>query len=42
MRELQKVIVEEMGVQPVIDPAQAVEAHVQFLCDYAKATHANG
>ncbi|KAA9393899.1 ammonia-dependent NAD(+) synthetase [Kocuria coralli] len=42
MRELQKVIVEEMGVAPTIDPAGAIEEHVQFLCDYAKATGAGG
>ncbi|MEL4357684.1 MULTISPECIES: ammonia-dependent NAD(+) synthetase [unclassified Luteococcus] len=42
MRELQKVIVEEMGVKPQIDPAQEVERRVQFLCDYVKATHTSG
>lgn len=42
MRELQSTIVQEMGVQPVIDPAQAAEERVQFLCDYAKATGAGG
>ena len=37
MRELQKAIIEEMGVQPRIDPAQEVQRRVQLLCDYAAA-----
>lgn len=42
MRELQKVIMEEMGVKPAIDPAEEVERRVQFLCDYVKATGTKG
>ncbi|WP_420175972.1 ammonia-dependent NAD(+) synthetase [Luteococcus sp. OSA5] len=42
MRELQKVIIDEMGVKPTIDPAEEVERRVQFLCDYVKATHTKG
>ena len=42
MRELQKVIIEEMGVQPTIDPAHEVERRVAFLCDYLRATRTTG
>ncbi|MGO4957262.1 ammonia-dependent NAD(+) synthetase [Luteococcus sp. Sow4_B9] len=42
MRELQKVIIQEMGVKSTIDPAEEVERRVQFLCDYVKATHTKG
>lgn len=42
MRELQARIVAEMGVLPEIDPAAEVERRVQFLCDYARATHTSG
>lgn len=42
MRELQKVIIDEMGVKPTIDPAAEVERRVQFLCDYARGTHTKG
>lgn len=42
MRELQQTIMDEMGVQPSIDPAAEVERRVQFLCDYLRASHTNG
>lgn len=42
MRELQKVIVEEMGVAPQIDPAQEVARRTQFLGEYLKSTGAQG
>ena len=42
MRKLQKAIIEEMGVQPRIDPAQEVQRRVQLLCDYAAASHCPG
>ncbi|GAB2483589.1 ammonia-dependent NAD(+) synthetase [Luteococcus sediminum] len=42
MRDLQKTIIGEMGVQPSIDPAAEVERRVQFLCDYLQATHTAG
>lgn len=42
MRELQKVIVEEMGVQRAIDPAAEAELRVAFLSDYLAATNARG
>lgn len=42
MRELQRVIVEEMGVRPDIDPAAEIEARVAFLLDYLEATGARG
>ncbi|SNC64067.1 NH(3)-dependent NAD(+) synthetase [Kytococcus aerolatus] len=42
MRELQRVIIEEMGVQPTIDPAAEVERRVQLLCDYLEATGTRG
>lgn len=42
MRELQRIIIQEMGVAPVVDPAQEVQRRVQFLVDYAKATGAGG
>ncbi|HIW28986.1 MAG TPA: ammonia-dependent NAD(+) synthetase [Candidatus Luteococcus avicola] len=42
MRDLQKTIIEEMGVKPTIDPAEEVERRVAFLCEYLKATHTTG
>lgn len=42
MRELQKTIIAEMGVQPTIDPATEVERRVQFLVDYLRASHTTG
>ncbi|MDQ0822946.1 NAD+ synthase [Arthrobacter sp. V4I6] len=42
MRELQAKIVEEMGVQPRIDPAEEVRKRVTFLKEYLKATHTKG
>lgn len=42
MRELQSVIVEEMGVKPEIDPAEEVARRVDFLVDYAKSAGVNG
>lgn len=42
MRELQAVIIKEMGVKPRIDPAAEVRARIDFLKDYIRATHTNG
>ncbi|RKW69558.1 ammonia-dependent NAD(+) synthetase [Galactobacter caseinivorans] len=42
MRELQRQIIEEMGVQPTIDPAKEVARRVSFLQDYLRATHTAG
>ena len=42
MRELQKTIIEEMGVSSTIDPAAEVERRVAFLCDYLRATRTAG
>ena len=42
MRELQREIIEEMGVQPTIEPAVEVERRVRFLQDYLRATHTKG
>lgn len=42
MRELQKTIIEEMGVSPTIDPAAEVERRIGFLCDYLRATGTKG
>ncbi|MCU1553154.1 MAG: nadE [Arthrobacter sp.] len=42
MRELQAKIIEEMGVQPRIDPAEEVSKRVTFLKEYLKATHTKG
>ena len=42
MRELQARIIEEMGVQPRIDPAGEVRKRVTFLKEYLKATHTKG
>ena len=42
MRELQARIIEEMGVQPRIDPAGEVRKRVTFLKEYLKATGTKG
>lgn len=42
MRELQAKIIEEMGVQPRIDPAEEIRKRVTFLKDYLKATGTKG
>ena len=42
MRKLQAKIIEEMGVQPRIDPAEEVRRRVTFLKEYLKATHTKG
>ena len=42
MRELQAKIIEEMGVQPRIDPDGEVRKRVTFLKEYLKATHTKG
>lgn len=42
MGELQKKIVEEMGVKPQIDPDEEVERRSDFLAAYAKASGAKG
>lgn len=42
MRDLQRVIIDEMGVKPSIDPAREVERRVEFLRDYLQATGTKG
>lgn len=42
MRDIQKLIVEEMGVSPEIDPAHEIERRVQFLADYLTVTRTSG
>src|SRR4051812_7646308 len=42
MRDLQATIIDELGVQPSIDPAQEVARRVGFLKDYLKATGTKG
>ncbi|NUL44667.1 ammonia-dependent NAD(+) synthetase [Cellulosimicrobium funkei] len=42
MRELQRVIIAEMGVSPEIDPAAEVTRRVAFLQDYLRTTGAQG
>jgi NAD+ synthase len=42
MRELQAKIIEEMGVQPRINPQEEVRKRVTFLKEYVKATRTNG
>ncbi|GAC1595347.1 MAG: ammonia-dependent NAD(+) synthetase [Pseudarthrobacter sp.] len=42
MRELQATIIEEMGVQPRIDPAGEVRKRVDFLKEYLRATGTKG
>jgi NAD+ synthase len=42
MRELQKVIIEELGVKPHIDPAHEIDRRVEFLADYASNAGVEG
>jgi NAD+ synthase len=42
MRELQAVIIEEMGVKPQIDPAAEVRARINFLKEYLLTTGTKG
>ena len=42
MRELQQVIIDEMGVAPEIDPIGQVERRVQFLVEYLRASRTAG
>lgn len=42
MRELQATIIDELGVQPSIDPAQEVARRVGFLKDYLKTSRTKG
>lgn len=42
MRQLQKIIIQEMGVSPTITPEREIERRVNFLVDYARSTDANG
>lgn len=42
MRDLQKTIVAEMGVQPEIEPAAEADRRVAFLSEYLAATGARG
>lgn len=42
MREIQRVIIDEMGVRPEIEPAAEIDSRVAFLVDYLAATGAAG
>lgn len=42
MRELQRTIIDHLGVKPEIDPAAEVERRVRFLVDYLRASGAAG
>jgi NAD+ synthase len=42
MRELQAVIIEEMGVKPQIDPDEEITRRVRFMKDYVRATGTGG
>lgn len=42
MREIQAQIIQELRVQPQIDPAAEIERRIEFLCDYVRATHTKG
>lgn len=42
MRELQAQIIEDMGVEPTIDPAAEVRRRVGFLKDYVRSTGTRG
>lgn len=42
MRPMQQEIIHTLRVSPVIDPRAEIESRVQFLVDYAKASHAKG
>lgn len=41
-RALQTTIIEEMGIQPQIDPAGEVRKRVDFLKEYLKTTQTKG
>jgi NAD+ synthase len=41
-RELQTTLIEEMGIQPRIDPAGEVRKRDDFLKEYLKATQTKG
>ncbi len=42
MRPLQQQIIRDLNVSAEIDPRAEIDARVDFLVDYAKATHAKG
>ena len=42
MRELQRTIIDSLGVRPDIDPATEVERRVRFLVDYLTTSGAKG
>ncbi len=42
MRELQKAIINEMGVKPHIEPAEEIERRVAFLTEYMRSTGTKG
>lgn len=42
MRELQRTIIDHLGVKPEIDPAAEVDRRVRFLVDYLRASGAKG
>ena len=42
MRELQRTIIDTLGVRPHIDPAAEVDRRVRFLVDYLRASGAAG
>lgn len=42
MRARQRLIIEEMGVRPEIDPEQEIERRVRFLADYLTQTRTRG
>lgn len=42
MRELQRTIIDRLGVKPEIDPAAEVDRRVRFLVDYLRASGATG
>lgn len=42
MRPRQRLIIEEMGVRPEIDPEQEIERRVGFLADYLERTRTKG
>lgn len=42
MRQLQKQIIDELGVQSTIDAAAEVSRRVDFLADYVRTTRTRG